>query len=127
MTSFARRGKLALVPIVLAGSFVAAAASGCSTGGASAESIKAAGTVAAPAPVDPGYYAEAEHNGRIYVFGDPRTEQTFQTTHSIQIAKTFIGAGPGGRTVVFEARDKLAAMTARLIAKFSADHGVSLQ
>ena len=76
---------------------------------------------------DPGYYAEEEHDGRWYVFGNQKTHEQFAKTRSIQVAKTFIGDGPDGSTVVFEAKDKLPEMTERLIATFSERHGVALR
>jgi len=76
---------------------------------------------------DPGYYAEEEHDGRWYVFGNEKTHKQFATSRSIQIAKTFIGEGPGGATVVFEAKDKLPEMTDRLVKTFSERHGLALQ
>ena len=76
---------------------------------------------------DPGYYAEEEYDGRWYVFGNEKTHAQFANTHSIQIARTFIGEGPGGATVVFEAKDKLPEMTDRLVATFSERHGLALR
>ena len=99
----------------------------------------AAGACAAPIKTEPskeaqlamlkdsGYYAEEEHDGRWYVFGNQKTHEMFSHTHSIQVAKTFIGDGPDGTTVVFEAKDKLPEMTARLISTFNEKHGVALQ
>ena len=97
---------------------------GCSTGGADEKSVKKAGSLVAP---DPGHYAEREHAGRIYVIGDPKTEEAFDKMPGLQISKTYIGAGPGGKTVVFEAKDKLPEMTDRLVEQFSAQHGVTLR
>lgn len=76
---------------------------------------------------DPGYYAEEQHDGRWYVFGNQKTHEQFARTKSIQVAKTFIGDGPDGATVVFEAKDKLPEMTDRLVATFSERHGVALR
>jgi hypothetical protein len=74
---------------------------------------------------DTGYYAEEQNDGRYYVFGNEKTHKAFATSPSIQVAKTFIGQGPGGATVVFEAKDKLPEMTDRLVKTFSEKHGVS--
>ena len=76
---------------------------------------------------DTGYYAEEQHDGRWYVFGNQKTHDMFANTHSIQVAKSFIGEGPDGATVVFEAKDKLSEMTERLIATFNEKHGTALK
>ncbi len=79
------------------------------------------------APKDPGHYAERQKDGRIYVFGDPKTEATFDKTQHLQISATFIGAGPSGETVVVEAKDKLPEMTDRLVGEFAKRYGVQLR
>lgn len=76
---------------------------------------------------DEGYYAEEEKDGRFYVFGAKKTHDAFAKSGGIQIARTYIGAGPGRATVVLEAKDKLPEMTDRLAEAFSARHGVSLK
>ena len=101
--------------------------------------VLAAGACAAPVKVEPskeaqlamlkdsGYYAEEQHDGRWYVFGNQKTHDMFANTHSIQVAKSFIGEGPDGATVVFEAKDKLSEMTERLISTFNEKHGTALK
>jgi hypothetical protein len=75
-----------------------------------------------------GYYAEETQNGRIYVLGTEKAHQALteskQTPH---IAKTYIGAGPGGLTVVFEADAKSGDLQERLKSQYEARHGVKLQ
>ncbi|MCG3135547.1 MAG: hypothetical protein HMLKMBBP_03254 [Planctomycetes bacterium] len=75
---------------------------------------------------DEGYYAEEQANGRFYVFGQKKTHEQFASVKGIQVSKSFIGAGPGGATVVVEAKDKLPEMTDRLVATFAQRHGVTL-
>lgn len=76
---------------------------------------------------DPGYYATEFHDGRWYVFGNEKTHKAFAQTKSIQVARSYIGEGPDGATVVFEAKDKLPEMTDRLVATFSKEHGLDLR
>ena len=113
---------------VLLSSFLVIAASsfaaGCAnTSGASAASVAAAGTIK---PADPGYYAVESYDGRIYVFGDKKTHDAWQSSKSIQIRKTYIGAGPGGETIMFEARDKMPELTKRIVERYSAETGIHL-
>lgn len=110
---------------LLAVSLVLVHAAGCaSCPGADEKSAKKAGSIVAP---DPGHYAEREHDGRIYVLGDPKTEEAFDKSPHLQLSKSFIGAGPAGQTVVFEVRDKVPELTERLIKQFSAKYGVTLK
>ncbi len=76
---------------------------------------------------DEGYYAEEQRDGRIYVFGAKKSHEAFKAGAGLEVSKRFIGAGPGGETVILEAKDKLPEMTARLIATFSKNHGISLE
>jgi hypothetical protein len=103
---------------------VVSSAPACKCAGADAKSVESAGTVLPP---DPGYYAVENWDGRIYVFGDQKTHDNFAKTHELQIRKTFIGAGPGGETVMFEAQDKVPAMTKRIIDRWSTETGVKLE
>lgn len=82
---------------------------------------------AKPAPTDPGHFGVLEYDGRYYVFGDAKTEAAFMKSPHMQMSKSFIGAGPQGRTVVFEVKDKLAGMTERIIDRFSTTYGVYLK
>jgi hypothetical protein len=103
---------------------VAAAVCACQCPGAAPASVTAAGSII---PADPGHYAEREHDGRIYVFADKKTEAAFETSPHMQLSKTFVGGGPGGMSVVFEAKDKAPEMTKRIIGEFNARHGTSLE
>lgn len=40
-------------------------------------------------------------NGRLYVLGDPKLQQIFSATGEVALARTRIGEGPDGRTLVF--------------------------
>lgn len=82
---------------------------------------------AKPAPTDPGHFGVLEYDGRYYVFGDAKTEAAFMKSPHMQMSKSFIGAGPQGRTVVFEVKDKLPGMTERIIDRFSTTYGVYLK
>lgn len=111
--------------LVLVLAVTALQAAGCvSCPGADEKSAKKAASIVAP---DPGHYAERVHGGRIYVFGDPATEAAFDRTPNMQFCRSFIGAGPGGETVVVEVRDKLPELTDRLAAEFAKRHGVRLE
>lgn len=91
--------------------------------GVDPKSVEAAGTIR---PADPGYYAVENHDGRIYVFGDKKTHDAWQKSHDIQIRRTYIGAGPAGETIMFEARDKVPEMTKRIVGRYSAETGLRL-
>lgn len=95
----------------------------CACPGADEKSAKAAGTVHA----DPGHYAEREHDGRLYVIGDAKSEEGFDKTHELRLSKTYIGAGPSGQSVVFEIKDKVPEMTTRLIKTFNERYGTALK
>jgi len=75
-----------------------------------------------------GYYAEETYKGRVYVLGTERAHQALtgsqQTPH---IAKTYIGAGPEGQSVVLEADSKTNELQERLKAQYESRHGVKLQ
>jgi hypothetical protein len=79
---------------------------------------------AASAPAGPasGVYQEKEHNGRLYVFETEKAFQAAQDAPNFAYSKTFIGAGPGGKTVVVEADSKDLALQNRLIAESSRRH-----
>ncbi len=58
-------------------------------------------------------------NGRIYVLGDPATRDKLVNNGSIPYAKTIIGAGPNGETVIYETNNKKdAKMTERLVSMY---------
>lgn len=73
------------------------------------------------------YYAEETYKGRVYVLGTEKAHQALsgsqQTPH---IAKTYIGAGPDGQTLVLEADSKSSDLQNRLKAEYESRHGVKL-
>lgn len=100
---------------------------GCSGSSKPASTSESSGTMAAkdsPAA----FYAEESHKGRLYVFGTEKAHQTFkQSQHTPTIAKTFIGAGPEGQSVVLEADAKSSELQDRLKAQYEARHTAKLQ
>ena len=72
-----------------------------------------------PAP----HYAEISHDGRIYVVGKQSSADAFEKTHHLPYTRTFIGAGPGGKTVVFEVDKKDDGLADWLVAEFERRHG----
>jgi hypothetical protein len=72
------------------------------------------------------FYAEVEHEGRIYVIGKSASLNAFNLTHEIPYSQTFIGRGPGGKTVIIEAEAKEAGLQARLRRTFEAKHDLTL-
>jgi lipopolysaccharide export system protein LptC len=74
------------------------------------------------------YYAEESHKGRLYVFGTEKAHAAFkETQHTPTIAKTFIGAGPEGQSVVLEADAKSSELQERLKTQYEARHTAKLQ
>jgi hypothetical protein len=73
------------------------------------------------------YYAEEMYRGRVYVLGTEKAHQALsgsqQTRH---IAKTYIGAGPDGQTVVLEADPKSNDLQNRLKTEYESRHGTKL-
>jgi len=115
------RTSLVSVALILAVSSLAPSCAMCP--GADAKSAERAATVYVP---DPGYYAVETHEGRIYVFGDEKTHGTWQKTHDLQVRKTFIGAGPGGETLMFEVQDKVPEMARRIVERYCTETGLKL-
>ena len=82
----------------------------------------------APPSSGAGYYKEEPHDGRLYVFGTPAAHDTFEKSKMTpQVAKTYIGSGPSGETVVLEADAKNPELQERLRGEFSRRHSVALQ
>lgn len=73
------------------------------------------------------YYSEVNHEGRLYIVGDPATRKSIETHGHMPYAKTFIGGGPGGQTLVFEVDPKNEHLQERLIREFESRYGVSLR
>ncbi|MBN2713800.1 MAG: hypothetical protein JXR97_15385 [Planctomycetes bacterium] len=68
------------------------------------------------------YYAEQEAEGRLFVIGKPETMDKLMANGHIPYAKTHIGAGPGGKTVVIEIDNKDASLAERLEKTFCSNH-----
>ena len=74
-----------------------------------------------------GFYSEESFKGRLYVFGTEEAHQKFKESQQVpHIAKSFIGAGPEGQTVVLEAEQKSDELQNRLRAQYEARHGAKL-
>lgn len=69
------------------------------------------------------FYSEQEWDGRLYVFGTSASYKLFQSTHELQFAKTFIGAGPNGETVRLELDPKNDALLRRVREDYESRHG----
>ena len=69
------------------------------------------------------FYAEVEHEGRLYVFGTSKVWNQFQTTKEMPYGITFIGAGPEGQTVTIEADSKDLALENRVRKEYEKRHG----
>ena len=75
-----------------------------------------------------GFYAEETHTGRLYVFGTEKAHSAFKESQQVPaIAKTYIGAGPDGQTVVLEADAKTADLQNRLRSQYEIKHSAKLQ
>ncbi len=70
------------------------------------------------------YYAEEQHGGRTYVFGNPATHEAFRQTHHMPYTLTLIGEGPRGETVVIEIDKQRPELQERLRAEFAARYGL---
>lgn len=74
-----------------------------------------------------GFYAEESYKGRLYVFGTEKAHKAFKETQEVpHIAKTYIGAGPEGQSVVLEADAKTMDLQERLKADYEGRHGAKL-
>jgi hypothetical protein len=73
------------------------------------------------------YYAEESADGRIYVFGTAKLHEAYKASkQKPHIAKSFIGSGPSGETVVLEADAKSNDLQERLRQEFNRRHGTNL-
>ena len=72
------------------------------------------------------FYREVVHDNRIYVIGSAETLGKFYSSPHLPYTRTFIGAGPGGKTVVIELDKKDAELLPRLIAQFEKFNGAKL-
>lgn len=83
-----------------AGAAVVLALAGCATDMKQA----AAGTAAQPtasASAAHEFYVVLPEDGRIYAFGDTKNYMSYLAHAEVPLTRTRIGAGPGGKTVVF--------------------------
>ncbi|HLY11167.1 MAG TPA: hypothetical protein VKW04_17840 [Planctomycetota bacterium] len=92
-------------------------------------------SASAPAPEKPatmakesgGFYAEESYKGRLYVFGTEKAHKAFKETQQVpSIAKSYIGAGPEGQTLVLEADAKATDLQERLKAEYESRHTTKL-
>jgi hypothetical protein len=142
MTAVARRFAFALASLVLAGCTLDkpawleqkqandAKANGATANAAPANGAAANGATASaakPSEADANYYAEEVWENRLYVFGTSANHKLFQSTHDLQFAKTFIGAGPNGQTVRLELDPKNPAVYDRVHAEYKSRHGTDLE
>jgi hypothetical protein len=73
------------------------------------------------------FYAEELVDGRIYVFGTIGAHEAFKKSHQKpNIAKTYIGAGAAGETVVLEADAKSPDLQERLRNEFNRRYSLHL-
>jgi hypothetical protein len=74
-----------------------------------------------------GFYAEESYKGRLYVFGTEKAHKAFKETQQVPtIAKTYIGAGPDGQSIVLEAEAKTTDLQDRLKAEYEGRHSAKL-
>jgi len=111
--------------LVLASLGLAILAGCASSNGSSGAAAPEKGVVAKESAS--GYYAEESCKGRLYVLGTEKEHKALkesqQTPH---IAKTYIGAGPDGQTLVLEADSKTKELQERLKVQYESRHGVKL-
>lgn len=78
---------------------------GCATQSSSANPSGAtAASAAAPeakAVAEQTLFLTFHENGRLYVLGDPKLQRIFIETNEVALARTRIGEGPDGRTLIF--------------------------
>lgn len=74
-----------------------------------------------------GFYAEESYKGRIYVLGTEKAHKALtESQQTPPIAKTYIGAGPGGQTIVLEADSKSNDLQVRLKSQYESRHSLKL-
>lgn len=96
---------------LIAAAVLAGMMSGCATHGQDARSEAAKPVAAAEVKVEPkvetkvvpeqNLFLTFHENGRLYVLGDAKLERIFRETGEVALARTRIGEGPDGRTLVF--------------------------
>ncbi|MEM7396363.1 MAG: hypothetical protein AAF492_28845, partial [Verrucomicrobiota bacterium] len=68
------------------------------------------------------YYAEEEHDGRIYLLGSALSQLKFLNSKHLPYTQTMIGEGPAGETVIVEVDKKNPALQQRLWSAFKEKH-----
>ncbi len=72
-------------------------------------------------------YQQFEANDRIYVVGKTKTFSGLdQSNPHLPYTRTLVGAGPGGKTVIFEADPKDVLLQRQLIRLFNKKNGTTL-
>ena len=69
------------------------------------------------------YFSQIERDGRFYVVGSEAMEAKFKKTGHLPYTRTFIAAGPGGKTVVVEVDKKDPGLTDWLVQQFEVKNG----
>jgi len=67
-------------------------------------------------------YFEFLFAGRYYVLGSEAGARGFESSPHLSVARTYVGAGPGGRTVVIEAEREDGGLLGRLRGEFVRRH-----
>jgi len=80
-------------------------------------------TPLAQADLNNGDFYEVHHEGRIYLFDDYATYQSFVEVDETAFRQTFIGAGPKGETLVFGLTGSDKKKAADQIASYNLYHG----
>jgi hypothetical protein len=99
---------------------------GCKSS-APASSSSSSDKPAAMAKESGGFYQEEAYKGRLYVFGTDKAYKAYKDAQTVpHIAKTYIGAGPDGQSVVLEADAKTTDLQDRLKVEYEARHNTKL-
>lgn len=88
-----------------AGAAILLALAGCATDmkqpATTAAATPAASSMKAATAQASEFYAVLPEDGRIYAFGDTKNYMSYLSHSEVPLTRTRIGAGPGGKTVVF--------------------------
>ncbi len=108
-----------IVPVAVAGIWSCSSSSApAPASGEKGASMKSSGS---------DFYVEAANKGRLYIFGTEKAYTSFQQSGQVpHIAKSYIGAGPDGQTVVLEADAKTTDLQDRLKVQYETKHGTKL-
>ena len=80
---------------------LAGAMGGCATQGARSGAAIPAAAAEKKDVAEQQMFMTFHENGRVYVLGDPALQRIFLKTDEVALTRTRIGAGPGGRTLIF--------------------------